>query len=77
MIANQLIFLSVLKVINSLTAYKNIAKKSTVVLYQLVVKAFKWPAIHFYSDLAYLIGVLSCFYSNSRLLYIELVKHIL
>lgn len=36
-----------------------------------------WFAIYSYPDLAYLVGVFSCFCSNSGLVYVELVKHIL
>lgn len=64
-------------VINSLTTYEDQAKKSTVALYQSAVKAFMWLAMYFRPDMAYSVGVFSYFCSNSKLVYIELIKYVL
>ena len=64
-------------VANSLTAYEDIADKSTVAWYQSAVGALMWPAMHSRPDLAYSVGVLSRFCSNPGPVHVELVKHVL
>lgn len=62
---------------NSLTVYEDIAEKSIVAWYQLAIGAFMWPDILFCIDLVYLVKILSCFSSNPRPVYIQLLKHVL
>ncbi len=66
-----------LGVANSLIAYENPAEKCAVAWYQWAIGAFIWPAIHLRPDLAYSVGVISRFCSNSGPTPIELVKHVL
>ena len=62
---------------NSLIPYENQAEKSTVAWYQSAFGALMWLAIYSCLDLAYLVGVLSRFCSNSGPTHVELVKHVL
>lgn len=61
-------------VANSLIAYEDHNEKSSIVWYQLAVRAFMRPAMHFCKDLAYWMGVLSRFCSYPGPTHVELVK---
>lgn len=65
------------KIIKLLIVYEDKAEKSTVTWYQSIVKAFIWPAIHFYLDFAYSIGLLNQFCSNPGLVFVDFVKYVL
>ena len=65
------------RVAHSLSVYEDKAEKSTIAWYQSAVRALIWPTIYSCLDLAYSMGVLSCFCSNPGPIYVELVKYVL
>lgn len=66
-----------LRVANLLIIYDNKTEKCMVAQYQSVVEAFLWSIMYFCPDLDYLIRVFSQFCSNHKLIYVELIKHVL
>ncbi len=53
-----------LGVANSLLSYDVNTDKATIKWYQSVIGSFMWPAVHICPDIAYSVGVLSCYCSN-------------
>ncbi len=53
-------------VANSLLPYDGNADKATIKWYQSAIGFLIWPAVHTRPDIAYSVGVLSCYCSNPR-----------
>ncbi len=63
-------------VANSLLPYDENADKTTIKWYQSAIGSLIWPAVHTGPDIAYSVGVFTCYCSNSRPKYDNLVIQI-
>ena len=63
-------------VANSLLPFDRNFDKETIKRYQSAIGSFMWPAVHTRPDIAYLVGVLSCYCSNPGPIYHNLIIQI-
>ena len=61
---------------NSLVSFDGNADKKIIKWYQSAIKCLIWPAVHTRPDIAYLIGVFSCYYSNPGPIHCNLIIQI-
>ena len=64
------------EILNSLNSNSNQASKKTIMWYELAVEALMWLAMHFRSDLAQSVTVMTHFCSNLRFTHVTLIKQV-
>lgn len=61
------------RIANSLLPYNRNDNKKTIKWYQSTIGSFIWLAVYTCLDIAYLVGILSCYCSNLGLIYCNLI----